>query len=72
VNDETLANQRKTLTVPEAGALYFGLKRDASYAAAARGQIPTIRLGRSLRVPILALERMLEEAAKTVERKGAA
>ena len=50
----------KTLTVPEAGARYFNLKRNASYAAAARGDIPTIRIGRALRVPIVALERLLE------------
>jgi hypothetical protein len=53
---------RKTLTVPEAGKIYFDLERDASYAAAKRGQIPTIRIGRTLRVPIAALERMLEAA----------
>jgi hypothetical protein len=53
---------RKTLTVPEAGALYFNLQRDASYAAAARGDIPTIRIGRTLRVPVAAMERMLEQA----------
>jgi hypothetical protein len=54
--------ERKTLTVPEAGALYFNLQRDASYAAAARGDIPTIKIGRTLRVPVVALDRMLEQA----------
>jgi hypothetical protein len=56
------AAERKTLTVPEAGALYFNLQRDASYAAAARGDIPTIKIGRTLRVPVVALDRMLEQA----------
>jgi len=32
-----------TITVPEAGKKYFNLSRDASYAAAQRGDIPTIR-----------------------------
>jgi hypothetical protein len=50
----------KTMGVPEAGKKYFDLSRGASYAAAARGDIPTIRIGRKLRVPIVALERMLE------------
>jgi hypothetical protein len=50
----------KTLTVPEAGRVYFDLGRNASYEAARRGDIPTIRIGRLLRVPVLALERMLE------------
>jgi hypothetical protein len=51
----------KTISVPEAGRLYFGLSRNGSYAAAARGDLPAIRIGRKLRVPIIALERMLEE-----------
>ena len=51
-----------TLSVPEAGERYFGLCRNAAYDAAARGEIPTIRIGRLLRVPVRALERMLEQA----------
>lgn len=53
----------KTLSVPDAGRIYFDLSRNASYAAAHRGEIPAIRIGRILRVPIVALERMLDEAA---------
>jgi hypothetical protein len=53
--------QPKTLTVPEAGKLYFDLGRNASYEAARRGDIPTIRIGRLLRVPVVALERKLQE-----------
>jgi hypothetical protein len=52
----------KTLSVPEAGRIYFDLGRNASYAAAARGEIPTLKVGSRLRVPVLALERMLETA----------
>jgi len=52
----------RTLTVPEAGRIYFDLGRNASYAAAARGEIPTIRVGRLLRVPIAAMEKLLEQA----------
>jgi hypothetical protein len=54
----------KTLSVPDAGREYFGLSRNGSYEAARRGDIPTIRIGRRLMVPIVALERMLEEAGK--------
>jgi hypothetical protein len=50
---ETSEGQPKTLSVPEVGRRYFGLGRGASYAAAARGEIPTIRLGRLLRAPAL-------------------
>jgi hypothetical protein len=54
----------KTLTVPEAGRRYFDLGRNASYDAARRGEIPTIKIGRLLRVPIVALERKLEECVR--------
>jgi len=52
-----------TLSVPEAGAKYFNLSRNGSYDAAARGEIPTIKIGRLLRVPVRALERILDGAA---------
>jgi hypothetical protein len=53
-----------TMSVPEAGKKYFGLSRNASYDAAARGEIPTIKIGRLLKVPIVALDRMLEKASQ--------
>jgi hypothetical protein len=53
-----------TITVPEAGKRYFGLSRNASYAAATRGDIPTVRLGRLLRVPVRAMERLLDRAGE--------
>jgi hypothetical protein len=52
----------KTLTVPEAGKRYYDLGRGGSYEAAKRGDLPTIRVGRLLRVPVAAMERKLEEA----------
>jgi len=58
----------KTLSVPRAGRQYFALSRGASYAAAARGELPVIRIGRKLRVPIIALETMLEHAGKQPPR----
>jgi excisionase family DNA binding protein len=53
---------KKTMSVPEAGKLYYDLSRNASYEAARRGEIPTVRVGRLLRVPVTAMERHLEEA----------
>jgi len=53
-----------TLSVPEAGKRYFGLSRNGSYAAAERGEIPTVRIGRLLRVPVRACERMLDAAGE--------
>jgi helix-turn-helix protein len=52
-----------TMSVPDAGKRYFGLSRNAAYDAAARGDIPVIRIGRLLRVPVRALERMLDQAS---------
>ena len=52
----------KTISVPEAGRTYFDMCRNASYAAAERGEIPTIKVGRLLRVPVQAMERLLESA----------
>ena len=54
--------QPKTISVPEAGKLYLGIGRDSSYEAAKRGEIPVIRIGKLLRVPVVAMERLLEQA----------
>jgi hypothetical protein len=53
-----------TISVPEAGQRFFGLSRNGSYAAAGRGDIPTIKIGRLLRVPVRALEQMLDRAGE--------
>jgi hypothetical protein len=58
------SNQPYTISVPEAGRRYFGLSRNASYAAAARGEIPTIQVGRLRRVPVRAMERKLDQAGE--------
>ena len=52
---------RKTLSIPEAGKA-LGIGRSAAYEAARTGQLPTIRIGKRLLVPIVALERKLEQA----------
>lgn len=57
VPDET-----KTMSVPQAGKVYFGLGRDASYAAAKAGQIPIIKIGGKVRAIVPAIEAMLENA----------
>jgi hypothetical protein len=49
-----------TMSVPEAGERYFGLSKNGSYAAAHRGEIPTIRIGKLLRVPVRRLEKKLD------------
>jgi hypothetical protein len=58
-----MADEKLTISVPEAGKRYFGLSRNGAYAAAARGEIPTIKVGRLLRVPIRAMELKLDGVA---------
>lgn len=53
-----------TLSVPEAGRKYFGLSRNGSYDAARRGDIPTIKVGRLLLVPVAPLERLFAGRAR--------
>jgi len=53
-----------TISVPEAGRLIGIKSKDAAYAAAHAGTIPVIRIGRLLRVPVRALERMLDRAGE--------
>jgi hypothetical protein len=59
-----------TISVPEAGRRYFGLCRNSSYLAAARGELPTVRIGRLLRVPVRALERMLDGVGESSDAAG--
>jgi len=60
-----MTNKAETMSVPEAGKKYFGLSRNGSYDAAERGEIPTIRIGRLLRVPVRAMERLLDGVGRT-------
>ena len=50
---------KASVDVPVAGRVGFGLGRNASYAAAARGEIPTVRIGKKIRVPVAQLLRQL-------------
>jgi excisionase family DNA binding protein len=57
---------RATLDVDEAAKL-LGLSRNATYAAVAAKQIPSLRIGRRIVIPRVALERLLEQpGARTV------
>ncbi|MER9091536.1 hypothetical protein NKH81_20340 [Mesorhizobium sp. M0959] len=46
------ALQRATVSVPEAGELFFGLSKNGAYEAAARGDFETIRFGKKIVVPV--------------------
>jgi hypothetical protein len=60
-----------TLSVPDAGRRYFGMSKNASYDAAARGEIPTVRIGRLLRVPVRAMEAILDRVSHTASESEA-
>ena len=49
---------RQTVTVEEAAAI-LGLGRSAAYEAVRRGEIPSLRVGRRLLVPVPALDALL-------------
>jgi excisionase family DNA binding protein len=51
---------RSTITVEEAASV-LGIGRASAYAAASAGDLPVIRLGRRLLVPVGALRRLLGE-----------
>lgn len=51
--DEALSHP--TISVPDAGAVFYGLSRNGSYEAARRGDIPTIKVGGKIRVPVAPL-----------------
>lgn len=55
-------SEQLLLTVREAAAL-MRIGRDTAYALVAEGRIPSIRLGRQIRIPRAALIRHLEEEA---------
>ena len=61
MNPTSNSDARLTISVPEA-ARRLGIGRNNAYEAARRGQIPTIRLGKRVVVPLVALQRLLEGA----------
>ncbi|RIJ19413.1 DNA-binding protein [Clavibacter nebraskensis] len=55
--------KRATLTVDETSAV-MGTARASTYAAISRGEIPSLRIGRRLVVPVPALLALLGESAQ--------
>lgn len=56
--------EKPALSVPEAAQI-LGISRSLAYEAVKNGQIPTLKMGvRRIIVPTVAIERMLEQAAK--------
>ncbi|PRD40666.1 DNA-binding protein [Phyllobacterium phragmitis] len=53
------ALSRPTISVPDAGRLFFGLARNSAYNAAKSGEIPTIEIGGRIMVPVAPLAEKL-------------
>ena len=56
--DEAVTSESQTYSIEEVATI-LGVGRATAYAAARRGDIPTVRLGRRLLVPRDALKRLL-------------
>ena len=54
-------DDKLTLTVPET-AKRLGIGKNLAYDAIQRGEIPSIRVGHRLLVPVAALEAMMRQA----------
>ena len=56
--------KKLTVTVPEAARM-LGISRGLAYEMAREGTIPTLRFGRRMVIPLVAIERMLQETNRT-------
>jgi excisionase family DNA binding protein len=63
---QEMNTERRTTTIDEA-AQVLGISRNSAYAAAKRGEIPTVKIGRLLLVPITALDRLLSGATRPAQ-----
>ncbi len=67
--DETEVRvERKTYSVAET-AKVLGIGRSAAYQAVKAGEIPSIRIGRRLLVPVQALEQLLSTAKPSTSER---
>ena len=55
----TRTHKPNSVLTLEETAKILRVARNSAYAAAARGEIPTIRIGRKILVPVAQLEKML-------------
>jgi excisionase family DNA binding protein len=59
-----------TISVEEAGRR-LGIGKNSAYRAVQRHEIPVLKFGRTLRVPLLAFERMLADPGHVQRPAGA-
>jgi excisionase family DNA binding protein len=55
-----MTGDRLTVTVAEAGDL-LGISRGLAYELVQRGELPAVRLGRRIVVPVRAIEALLDQ-----------
>ena len=55
----TVIDKRLCVTVPEAAAM-LGISRNFAYQLVREGKLPSIRFGKRILIPRVALEKMLE------------
>ena len=55
-----------TLTVEETAEL-LRISRSSAYEGIASGEIPSVRIGRRILIPRVAIERMLNEAGRKID-----
>jgi excisionase family DNA binding protein len=62
--------EKLTLTVPEVAAL-LGLSRMSAYTAVRDGTIPSLRIGRRVLIPRVALDRLIDTATSAPRQSRA-
>jgi excisionase family DNA binding protein len=55
----------RTIKIEEAGKV-LGISRNTAYEAARSGELPTIKIGKRLLVPKVALDRLLDSAGQSI------
>ena len=64
--DKVKSPSKMTLSIPEVAEM-LGISRNSAYQGVMTGEIPSIRVGKRILVPIKALERMLEGTGQKTE-----
>lgn len=59
--------ERLAISVPEVARM-LGISRNSAYNAVAQKSIPSVRIGKRIIVPLAALERLLSEERKQMEK----
>jgi excisionase family DNA binding protein len=60
----------RLLLRPDEAAIVLGLARSTLYALLARGELPSLRVGNSLRVPAAELREWVERRTSAVTREA--